>query len=127
MDTFSTKEYAKQLRKEIKAKIAEGKGAFAGLPEGFKVRVVSSYDNISIGLEGVPSEWLWEHGWNDFHGMFEWAQSPDACIVRDAIEAMRSAHTVSLNADDPGRDYHQCNYYGSTQWSVFIQPEKAAA
>lgn len=124
--TFSTKEYAKQLRKDIEAAVAEGKGAFANLPQGFKVRVVSSYDNISIGLEGVSSEWLWQHGWNDFHGMFEWSYTPDALAVLRDIEAMRSAHKVSLNADDPGRDYHQCNYYGHTQWSVFIKrPEHA--
>lgn len=117
---FSTKEYAKQLRKDIKAAIVEGEGAFAGLPEGFKVRVVSSYDNISIGLEGVPAEWLWQYVWNDFHGMYEWSYTPQAAAVCDAIEVMRSAHKVCLNAGDISADYSYMNYYGHTQWSVFI-------
>lgn len=111
-------EIAKLVRKEIKDAIKAGRIV---LPEGAKISVVSSYNNVSVGIKGVTAEWLYTWGKNSY-GYEEWLWSKEAQELHAAVEAIRSSRKLDTTVSPETADYYTSNYYGHTSFPGVYAP-----
>ncbi len=115
------------IAKTVRSEIAKArKAGTLVLPEGCKLSVRSDHNSVEIEIKGVTAEWLYVWGPSPVNGFPQWNWTPEAEKLQKDVEAIRSAGSYCTNADQVGVDYYTRNYYGHTQYDVFIGYPKRA-
>lgn len=114
---MNCKEYAKQIRQEIRRLIRNGV-----LPKGkYSVRTSHNKINITPNLLLLPITEIFNM---EYDGTFDSPMlTKKGEEILDILKELANRHQVNSNADDSYADYPNCNYYTCVQYSSFMYYE----